>query len=94
MTKPASRKLPRAVKKPEADLGDFYTDDLPPVKKLPIKPAARPAVKTQAEMQALADLEKLLPTLKVKYGAKAVLLFDAGYNNISVDVVPSKKIKR
>ncbi|RDJ35299.1 MAG: hypothetical protein DWQ19_10820 [Crenarchaeota archaeon] len=40
---------------------------------------------------SLSDLEKLIPELKNKYGAKSLLSFDAGYNNVSVVIVPSKK---
>lgn len=41
----------------------------------------------------LEDLVKLLPNLQKKYGKKAQLIFDAGANNISVLVMPTKKVK-
>lgn len=42
---------------------------------------------------SVKELEVAIIKIKAKYGANAVLLFDAGYNNISVDVLPSKKVK-
>jgi hypothetical protein len=37
------------------------------------------------------DLIVKLQGIKKKYGGRSVLSFDAGYNNVSVEIVPSKK---
>jgi hypothetical protein len=42
---------------------------------------------------SLAELEAMIPRLKARYGARAVVRFDAGANNVSVMVRPSKKIR-
>ncbi len=41
---------------------------------------------------SIPDLEKEILRIKNKYGTKSILIFDAGYNNISVEVIPSKKV--
>lgn len=42
----------------------------------------------------LDKLAELIEKLKEKYGAKATIYFDAGANNVSVMVKPTKKIVR
>lgn len=41
----------------------------------------------------LDQLAKLIPTLQKRYGARAVIVFDAGYNNVSVKCYPTKEQK-
>lgn len=41
----------------------------------------------------LSDLEKLIVQWKKKYGANAIITFDAGYNNVEAEITPSKKVK-
>lgn len=54
------------------------------------------------ELESIVDGKQWIPVdnliealLKVKqrYGAKAEVQFDAGYNNIEASVIPSKKVK-
>jgi len=42
---------------------------------------------------SLEDLKNLIPQLQKKYGKRAIVRFDAGYNNVSVMVKPTKKVK-
>jgi hypothetical protein len=42
----------------------------------------------------LSGLLELIPRLQQKYGKHAQLSFDAGYNNVSVVIKPSKKVKK
>lgn len=39
---------------------------------------------------SIKNLEKLLLSLKKKYGANAHIAFDAGHNNVQVMIQPSK----
>lgn len=39
------------------------------------------------------QMQAELTRIKEKYGTKAVLMFDAGHNNITCQVIPSKKVK-
>ena len=41
----------------------------------------------------LSELQLLIQQLQNKYGVHALLSFDAGYSNISVEVVPTKAVK-
>lgn len=41
----------------------------------------------------LQELADLIPILQKKYGKHVVIRFDAGYNNVSVMVEPTKKQK-
>jgi len=45
------------------------------------------------EIQVLDLYKKVLPDLLSKYGQYCTIVFDAGFNNIGVEVRPSKKIK-
>ena len=39
----------------------------------------------------LEELRLLIPKLQKKYGKRATIRFDAGYNNVQVVVAPTKK---
>lgn len=41
----------------------------------------------------LARLAELVPSLQKKYGKNAKICFDAGHNNVSIGVEPTKKQK-
>ena len=41
----------------------------------------------------LEELAKLVPVMQKKYGKRAVLCFDAGWNNVESTIIPSKKVK-
>ncbi len=43
---------------------------------------------------SLEDLTKLIPQLQKKFGKRAIVRFDAGYNNVSVVIKPTKKVKK
>ena len=43
------------------------------------------------EKMKVKDLIKKLEAVAKKYGANSEIVFDAGYNNVSVLVYPSKK---
>lgn len=42
---------------------------------------------------SVSELIVKLQAVQAKYGVKSKLFLDAGYNNISVEVIPSKKLK-
>lgn len=41
----------------------------------------------------LSELLKLIPLLQKKYGQNARISWDAGYNNVSTKILPSKTVK-
>lgn len=41
----------------------------------------------------LEQMAKMIPTLQKKYGKRAIVWFDAGFNNIEVKIHPTKKVK-
>lgn len=41
----------------------------------------------------LEELAKIIPRLQKKYGKHAILCMDAGYNNVSALIKPTKKLK-
>ncbi len=45
------------------------------------------------DLLTLNELKELIPTLQLKYGKNAVFCFDAGANNVSAYIKPTKKQK-
>lgn len=42
----------------------------------------------------VSELIGILARARAKYGAKSIVRFDAGFNNVSAFITPSKKMKK